>query len=71
MNQYDDTPPDFKKAPRQLTDADPCGLKPYVNTPLRDVPVSYFEWMVLQQQYAPRVNRGTQWLRVMEWIKRR
>lgn len=71
MISHDETPPDLKKAPPPLTDADPCGLRPYQHTPLRDVPVSFFEWMVLQQQYAPRVSRGTQWLRVMQWIRNR
>lgn len=71
--ELEDSMPDFKASPAlpPLKDSDQCGLRPYTHTPLKDVPVSYFEWMVLQQQYAPRVSRGMQWMRVMEWIKRR
>ncbi len=59
----------FESARPPLTDDDPCGLSPYVETPLRDVPIGYFEWMVRKTAEAPRVYHGIQWVRVMQWIK--
>jgi hypothetical protein len=69
--ELENNTPDLSQVPPPLTDNDMCGLSPYIRTPLKEVPVSYFEWMVLQTQYASRVSRSPQWHRVMDWIRRR
>jgi hypothetical protein len=53
-----------------LTDNDPCGLGKHADTLIKDVPISYFEWMVQQEIDKPlTLHRSRQWQRVMAYIR--
>lgn len=57
--------------PPPLTPDDLCGIgRDWKHVKLRDVPTSFFEYMLKVQREYPRVYRGQQWLRVMEYIKK-
>lgn len=59
---------DRDRIPPPLTDDCCCGIGKYVYVPLKDVPISFFEWMVRITQEAPRVARSPQWTRVLKYI---
>lgn len=61
--------PDLSAAPSPLSDDDPCGIGIHKDTPLREVPISYFAWMVRQQAEYPRESRSPQWIRVIQYIR--
>lgn len=52
-----------------LTDDDNCGIGQYANTPLKDVPFSFFEWMVHKEIEGLHLSRSKQWVRVIQYIK--
>jgi hypothetical protein len=64
---------DWDRIPRETTrplqGSDLCGLGKFKNTPLSKVPESFFLWMIREQEEAPRVNRGWQWVRVLNYYK--
>lgn len=60
---------DLSKAEKKLTDTDPMPFGRYKGVMMIDVPVSFYEWMVRTQNESPRTYRGTQWVRVMTWLR--
>jgi len=61
--------PDMSVALPPLTDECQIGFGPHRYMRLADVPVSFFVWMVKEQNEYPRVSRSTQWIRVMDWLR--
>lgn len=58
----------FESAPKMLTPDDPCGIGKFANTPLKDVPMSFFEWMRESEKLNPRQWRGYKWLAVIIYL---
>ena len=60
---------DLSKAENKLTDTDPMPFGRYKGVIMIEVPVSFYEWMVRTQNESPRTYHGTQWVRVMTWLR--
>jgi hypothetical protein len=58
----------FESAPKMLQPTDVCGIGKFKNTPLRDVPLTFFEWMREVERLYPRVYRGDRWLAVIKYL---
>jgi uncharacterized protein (DUF3820 family) len=61
--------PDLSEAPTPLTDDDVLGFGQYADTKLKDVPITYLQWMVQNEIDYPRSQRSKRWITVMNWIK--
>jgi hypothetical protein len=58
----------FESAPNMLTGSDPCGIGKFRETPLQDVPMSFFEWIRREEAMYPRLWRGERWLAVIIYL---
>lgn len=57
------------KTKPKLTDSDPIPIGRYKGTKMMDVPIGFYQWMVRIEKDAPRASKGSDWIRVMDWLR--